>query len=126
MFSFLLYRLYSFTELKNYEFVILKWRRLRGVVDTKKLPPKWFCSMNKNDPERAKCSAPEQEYTENNTPESATDHRIRKHLRLWVRRLQSNEAYEQKLPTMTRGKKKSVTANSKEPYEWIRCANPSW
>jgi len=108
-----------------------KWRRLRGNVDEKKLPVRWFCSMNKNDPARAKCSAPEEEYNEgssngNQVPlESATDHRIRKHLRLWVRRLQSNEAYERKLPTMTRGKKKSVTTNSKEPYEWVRCCNPS-
>jgi hypothetical protein len=41
-----------------------KWRRLRGVVDAKKLnlPTKWYCSMNKNDPERSKCTAPEEEY----------------------------------------------------------------
>eukprot|EP00816_Leptocylindrus_hargravesii_P007090 CAMPEP_0196824626 /NCGR_PEP_ID=MMETSP1362-20130617/92590_1 /TAXON_ID=163516 /ORGANISM="Leptocylindrus danicus, Strain CCMP1856" /LENGTH=411 /DNA_ID=CAMNT_0042204945 /DNA_START=53 /DNA_END=1288 /DNA_ORIENTATION=- len=102
-----------------------KWRRLRGTVDAKKLPPKWFCSMNKNDPERAKCSAPEEEYSESNTPESATDHRIRKHLRLWVRRLKKSDSYEQNLPTMTRGKKKSVVTSSKEPYEWVRCCNPS-
>merc|ERR1711933_443269 len=78
-----------------------KWRRLRGVVDTKKLPSKWYCAMNKNDPEHAKCSAPEEDYDDPSisTPESATDHRARKHLRLWVRRLQCNEAYEARLPT---------------------------
>lgn len=99
-----------------------KWRRLRGVVDAKKLPLKWYCSMNKNDPERARCSAPEEAY---DTPESATDHRARKHLRLWVRRLQSNEAYEARLPTMTRGKKRSNASSAKEPYEWVRCCSPS-
>lgn len=102
-----------------------KWRRLRGVVDEKKLPSKWYCSMNKNDPERSRCSAPEEEYETQNTPESAADARTRKHLRVWVRRLQANEAYESRQPTMTRGKKRSAAASSKEPYEWVRCCNPS-
>jgi hypothetical protein len=102
-----------------------KWRRLRGVVDAKKLPSKWYCSMNKKDPERAKCSAPEEEYNDMNTPESATDQRTRKHLRLWVRRLQCNEKYEDRLPTMTRGKRRNSTATAKDPYEWVRCCNPS-
>jgi CW-type Zinc Finger len=102
-----------------------KWRRLRGVVDEKKLPSRWYCSMNKNDPERSKCSAPEEEYDTNHaTPESAADARVRKHLRVWVRRLQCNEAYEARQPTLTRGKKKAQSS-SKEPYEWIRCCNPS-
>uniref|UniRef100_A0A7S1C0T6 CW-type domain-containing protein n=1 Tax=Corethron hystrix TaxID=216773 RepID=A0A7S1C0T6_9STRA len=100
-----------------------KWRRLRGAVDSKKLPSKWFCTMNKSDPERARCSAPEEEY--HDVPESAEENRTRKHLRLWVRRLKGYEAYEAKMPTMTRGKKKSVTIGSKEPYEWVRCCNPS-
>jgi len=81
--------------------------------------------MNKNDAERARCSAPEEEYETPNTPESAADARIRKHLRVWVRRLESNESYEARQPTMTRGKKRSSTTNCKEPYEWIRCCNPS-
>jgi len=101
-----------------------KWRRLRGVVDEKKLPSKWYCSMNKNDPERARCSAPEEEYEAVHTPESAADARTRKHLRVWVRRLQCQESYEARQPTLTRGKKKAVTS-SKEPYEWVRCCNPS-
>jgi len=107
-----------------------KWRRLRGVVDAKKLPSKWYCSMNHQDPERAKCSAPEEEYNDaqNIIPESATDQRTRKHLRLWVRRLQCNENYEaRQMTTMTRGKKRSntMTMSTKEPYEWVRCCNPS-
>uniref|UniRef100_A0A7S4IG23 CW-type domain-containing protein n=1 Tax=Odontella aurita TaxID=265563 RepID=A0A7S4IG23_9STRA len=102
-----------------------QWRRLRGVVDAKKLPSKWYCHMNKNDPDRAKCSAPEEEYETPTTPESASDQRTRKHLRLWVRRLQCNEAYESRLPTMTRGKRRSATTSAKEPYEWVRCCNPS-
>lgn len=102
-----------------------KWRRLRGVVDERKLPPKWYCTMNKNDPERARCSAPEEEYDSAHTPESAADARTRKHLRVWVRRLQCNEQYESRLPTLTRGKKRSVASSSKEPHEWIRCCNPS-
>lgn len=102
-----------------------KWRRLRGVVDEKKLPSKWYCSMNKNDPERARCSAPEEEYDASHTPESAADARTRKHLRVWVRRLQCNEAYEARQPTLTRGKKRAAASSSKEPYEWIRCCNPS-
>mmetsp|Transcript_5654 Transcript_5654/g.12025 ORF Transcript_5654/g.12025 Transcript_5654/m.12025 type:complete len:246 (+) Transcript_5654:117-854(+) len=101
-----------------------KWRRLRGVVDDSKLPKKWYCTMNRNDPERARCSAPEEEY---DAPphESAADARTRKHLRVWVRRLQCNEQYESRLPTLTRGKKRSVASSSKEPHEWIRCCNPS-
>jgi hypothetical protein len=102
-----------------------KWRRLRGVVDERKLPPKWYCSMNKNDPERARCSAPEEEYDAAHTPESAADARTRKHLRVWVRRLQCNEQYESRQPTLTRGKKRAVASSSKEPHEWIRCCNPS-
>jgi len=103
-----------------------KWRRLRGVVDAKKLPSKWYCTMNKGDPDRAKCSAPEEEYETPATPENVADMRTRKHLRLWVRRLQCNEAYESRLPTMTtRGKKRSATTSAKEPYEWVRCCNPS-
>lgn len=101
-----------------------KWRRLRGIVDAKKLPPKWFCSMNKTDPERAKCSAPEEEYETPATPETLNDQRARKHLRLWVRRLQCNENYESRLPTMTRGKRRNTTS-AKDPYEWVRCCNPS-
>lgn len=81
--------------------------------------------MNKNDPERASCSAPEEEYETPQTPESVADARMRKHLRIWVRRLQTNEAYESRQPTLTRGKKRAVTTSAKEPYEWIRCANPS-
>jgi len=102
-----------------------KWRRLRGVVDERKLPPKWYCSMNKNDPERARCSAPEEEYDAAHTPESAADARTRKHLRVWVRRLQCNEQYESRQPTLTRGKKRAAASSSKEPHEWIRCCNPS-
>ena len=102
-----------------------KWRRLRGVVDEKKLPSRWYCSMNKNDPERARCSAPEEEYEAPHTPETAADARTRKHLRVWVRRLQCNEAYEQRQPTLTRGKKRAVASSSKDPYEWVRCCNPS-
>lgn len=81
--------------------------------------------MNKNDPERARCSAPEEEYDTQQTPESAADARTRKHLRVWVRRLQCNEAYEASLPTLTRGKKRATASSSKDPYEWVRCCNPS-
>lgn len=102
-----------------------KWRRLRGVVDEKKLPTKWFCSMNRNDPERARCSAPEEEYETPHTPETAADARTRKHLRVWVRRLQCNEAYESRQPTLTRGKKRAVASSSKDKLEWVRCCNPS-
>lgn len=102
-----------------------KWRRLRGVVDEKKLPSKWYCSMNKNDPERARCSAPEEEYDTQHTPESAADARTRKHMRVWVRRLLCNEAFEGRQPTLTRGKKRAVASSSKDPYEWVRCCNPS-
>lgn len=103
-----------------------KWRRLRGKVDASKLPAKWFCSMNKTDPTRSKCSAPEENYDENHavTPESAADARARKHLRVWVRRIKTQEAYEAGQPPMTRGKKRQV-AGSKDPYEWVRCCNPS-
>lgn len=102
-----------------------KWRRLRGVVDEKKLPSKWYCSMNRSDPERSRCSAPEEEYETPHTPESAADARSRKHLRVWVRRLQVNEQYEHRLPTLTRNKKRHVTASSKDAFEWVRCCHPS-
>ena len=39
-----------------------KWRRLRGLFGNQKLPSRWYCSMNKNDPEHALCSAPEEVY----------------------------------------------------------------
>lgn len=105
-----------------------KWRRLRGVVDEKKLPKQWFCSMNKSDPERSRCSAPEEEYNDTvqaQSPESLADMRARKHLRVWVRRLQCNEAYEARQPTQTRGKKRATTSSAKDPYEWVRCCNPA-
>jgi hypothetical protein len=96
------------------------------MVDEKKLPKQWFCSMNKSDPERARCSAPEEEYNDavqTQSPESLADMKARKHLRVWVRRLQCNEAYEARQPTLTRGKKKATTSSAKDPYEWIRCCN---
>jgi hypothetical protein len=71
-----------------------------------------------NDPDRARCSAPEEEYESSTTPESAMDHRIRRHLRVWVRRLHCNEAYETRL----RSTKKRTASMS---YEWVRCCNPS-
>ena len=80
--------------------------------------------MNRNDPERSRCSAPEEEYDTPITPESAADARIRKHLRVWVRRLESNENFEARQPAnVTRGKKKLSAI--REPYEWVRCCNPS-
>jgi hypothetical protein len=102
-----------------------KWRRLRGVVDEKKLPLKWFCSMNRNDPSRSRCSAPEEAYETPATAESAADSRARKHFRVWVRRIQTNEQYESRQPPLTRGKKRQLVSSSKEPYEWVRCCNPS-
>lgn len=112
-----------------------KWRRLRGVVDAKKLPSKWYCSMNRNDPDRARCSAPEEEYDTANTPESAIDQRTRKHLRLWVRRLncfENAEARQPHLGSSARGKTKrgshgnfGSAGGKEQPYEWIRCCNPS-
>ena len=39
-----------------------KWRRLFALVPGQKLPSRWYCSMNKNDPARAECSAPEEDY----------------------------------------------------------------
>lgn len=97
-----------------------KWRRLRGVVDARKLPSRWYCSMNTTDPERARCSAPEEEY-ESTSPESDMDRRARKHFRLWVRRLHGNEAFEHR---QRLSKKRGASSNS-GPYEWIRCCNPS-
>lgn len=81
--------------------------------------------MNKNDPDRARCSAPEEAYEAPPTPESAADARARKHMRVWVRRLQTNELYETRQPTLTRGKKRAAVNNTKDAYEWIRCCNPS-
>jgi len=101
-----------------------KWRRLRGVVDARKLPSRWYCSMNINDPERAKCSAPEEEYDTATTPESAIDQRTRKHLRLWVRRLICNDNYE-KNQKNKKYRARGEICSKDEPYEWIRCCNPS-
>mmetsp|Transcript_3972 Transcript_3972/g.6265 ORF Transcript_3972/g.6265 Transcript_3972/m.6265 type:complete len:296 (-) Transcript_3972:287-1174(-) len=123
-----------------------KWRRLRGVVDARKLPSRWYCSMNKTDLERSRCSAPEEEYESATTPESAMDQRTRKHLRVWVRRLHCNEAYENRQRSSSSNKKRALIASftsaggggggqgqgggamihaNKEPYQWIRCCNPS-
>jgi len=99
-----------------------KWRRLRGVVDESKLPSKWYCYMNKNDPERSKCSAPEEEYSETPKPEeNAAEARTRKHLRVWVKRLRTQEAFREARRPITRGTKRTHTANSKDPYEWVQC-----
>ena len=82
--------------------------------------------MNKTDPDRARCSAPEEEYESSTTPESDMDQRTRRHLRVWVRRLHCNEAFENRQRS---SKKRAAAASgpmtSKEPYEWIRCCNPS-
>jgi len=99
-----------------------KWRRLRGVVDESKLPSRWYCSMNKNDPERARCSAPEEEYSETPKPEeNAAEKRVRKHLRVWIRRLETQEAFRDARRPITRGTKRTTPGNSKEPYQWIQC-----
>jgi hypothetical protein len=37
-----------------------KWRILPSSVDTSELPKHWYCEMNTFDPERSRCSAPEQ------------------------------------------------------------------
>jgi len=37
-----------------------QWRKLPSHVDTSTLPDKWYCSMNKWDPLRQSCSAPEE------------------------------------------------------------------
>lgn len=37
-----------------------KWRILPSSVDTSELPLHWYCEMNTFDPERSRCSAPEQ------------------------------------------------------------------
>jgi hypothetical protein len=113
-----------------------KWRRLRGLVDSKKLnlPAKWFCSMNKNDPERSKCTAPEEEYDSalNTAPETAAELRARAHLRVWARRLQCNDAYEAKLPTMTRccnpscGKWRSILKFMDKQAIIENCKNGEW
>ena len=36
-----------------------QWRKLPKTVDASELPSKWFCSMNKWDPARSSCDAPE-------------------------------------------------------------------
>ena len=109
-----------------------KWRRLRGVIDARKLPSRWYCSMNKTDPDRARCSAPEEEYESPTTPESRMDQRTRRHLRVWVRRLHCNEAFENRQRSSKKRAAAIVAAvsgvvnnSTKEPYEWIRCCNPS-
>jgi len=103
---------------------------LRGVVDARKLPPRWYCTMNKTDPDRARCSAPEEEYESSTTPESAMDQRIRRHLRVCVRQLHCHEAYETRLQSTKKrtailSGSMSSSLSSKEPYEWVRCCNPS-
>lgn len=37
-----------------------QWRKVPPEVDLEKLPDKWYCSMNKWDPSRASCSAPQE------------------------------------------------------------------
>ena len=37
-----------------------QWRKVPPEVDLEKLPEKWYCSMNKWDPARASCSAPQE------------------------------------------------------------------
>lgn len=47
-----------------------KWRRLFG--DNKKLPSRWYCSMNKTDSEHARCSAPEEMFDDVNNEDIST------------------------------------------------------
>jgi len=37
-----------------------KWRKLPGHVNMASLPEKWYCEMNKWDPDRAYCGGPEE------------------------------------------------------------------
>jgi CW-type Zinc Finger len=54
-----------------------KWRRLRGGLDEKKHPTPCYCSMNENDPGRARCSVPEEDVETSDTIESAANTRTR-------------------------------------------------
>lgn len=49
-----------------------KWRKLPGHVDMTQLPEKWYCEMNKWDPDRASCDADETDSESEQQPNSKT------------------------------------------------------
>ena len=99
-----------------------KWRRLPPTTDPKRLPRRWYCTMNP-DSSHNQCSAPEEDY-HSKTRMSLKDQRLQNFLGGWVRRLQRIEELEQRLPTNysmgTRGKKRALSE-----MEWIQCSNPA-
>jgi hypothetical protein len=51
-----------------------KWRKLPAHVDMGTLPEKWFCEMNRWDPDRAYCGGPEETDSEGEQQQAAATH----------------------------------------------------
>lgn len=119
-----------------------KWRRLPADTNVKKLPRKWYCTMNEFDPPRQNCDAPEEDYTTPAAPLPALDMKIehgkndepedvvtadvatndlRKFCGLWSRRLRSMDLAESRLSA---GARRHDDSEATEDFEWVRCCNP--
>jgi hypothetical protein len=114
-----------------------KWRRLPADTNVKKLPRKWYCSMNESDPLRQSCTAPEEDYTTPAAPLPAASMKIehgkddepedpvtaqvstadmRKFCGLWSRRMRSMDLAESRLSGSTRRQDDSAPSDE---FEWV-------
>lgn len=95
-----------------------KWRSLPLSIDPGSLPEVWTCDLNKYDPDRMYCDAPEEDYSKE---EEQLDMPLKAFLNLWVKRLKNADRGEARLgsPPVNRNKKRRTDC------EWIQCSNPS-
>lgn len=96
-----------------------KWRSLPLSIDPSSLPDVWTCDLNRYDPDRMFCDAPEEDYSKE---EEQHDMSLRAFLNLWVKRLKNADRGEARL-----GSTAAVNRNKKRPTdcEWIQCSSPS-
>lgn len=96
-----------------------KWRSLPSTVDPNTLPDIWTCDLNIYDYNRNTCDAPEENY---NKEEEQQNVQLKAFLRLWVKKLKTNDRAESRLVP------NSVTRNNRKrklEVEWIQCCNPA-
>ncbi len=96
-----------------------KWRSLPSTVDPNTLPDIWTCDLNIYDSNRNTCDAPEENY---NKEEEQQNVQLKAFLRLWVKKLKTNDRAESRLVP------NSITRNNRKrklEVEWIQCCNPA-
>lgn len=96
-----------------------KWRSLPLGIDPSSLPEVWTCDLNRYDPDRMYCDAPEEDYSKE---EEQHDMQLKSFINLWVKRLKNADRGEARLGSTT------INRNNKKrriDCEWIQCSNPS-